>query len=620
MKNKYFSTTLEQQKKLTLKRLGEFMEDSKAKIFFMNEPVGYGKTTTLMDLCLTPKPDGSFRRSVFLTYSNRKAVELEGEFLDRLQNVESKPRLLRVFGESQINAESRYRQEGDITFCHNSKERERMIAQGKGPFQICESKCKVNHTCPYYRTTRKARSNVFDILIGNLNEMQTSSFYTDDKFKFPKADLFILDEDAVKKAKFDYSLPAYQMVSFVNFLPEIPTWLSKDESLSELTVKQKQILIDRFEKMYEFFKTNSGFYAENYGEINKEIVAGRGFDFKTVSAEGSRSWFENIDEEAKDHRRSSWYYPIKNALLTDSRVELRLEPKTSNAQILFFPNIKDFKSVFSEIGFAQMASSKIVITDATSDLREVIARFAVTDPDEIQMSYHPIFDGFVIPKGQIFQIVENVSKTKYFDKLSKTIKAIEMRNLMIATKNICNELGFSPKETWIIPFKELAEDKNFWALCEEYHFKVDPNFYHGAVRGLNELKNKDIVIIGSNFPKDENLRKQQMMELSVEVPYEYNNDFIQWRHDKKNNVYSLDVKTPSEMGIKSWMDYVDKEHGKFGRKVYLENVIQSMRSRFFWNDTKTLIFSAYPLTDYGIAAHGLMSRDDFRNYYLKEVG
>lgn len=615
---KYFSTTLEKQKVTTQDRLNQFLSDPKAKILFMNEPVGYGKTTTLMDLCLTPKEDGQFRRSVFLTYSNRKAAELEGEFLERINAPKLEPRLLRVFGEAQITDETRYRQENDVTSCHYSYERKKMLEKGKGPILVCMDKCEYSQACPYFRTVTKARENVFDILIGNLNEMQTPNFYLDTKFKLPRVDLFILDEDAVRKAKFEFSLPAEQMVAFVDFLPLVPNLMDKDEMFVDLSLDQRKVMMERFHWLYQFFKEESGFYAPDE-KLDKEKLKSRGFDDKRISADKSRSWFKSINEKAQKDRINTWYRHIRDALISECRTEIQRDSKTGRAVIWLFPNLKDFKRVFHEIGFASNPNAKIIITDATSELVEIIARFQIASEDEIHLSYHPLKDGYIVPKGKLYQVVDNVSKTKLFGGADRKLNISEIKNLLSATRILCDGLEFSPTDTWIIPFQDLARNNQFREMSESFGFKVNPELYHGAVRGLNELKDKDIVILGSNFPRDEDMRKQQIIDLSMEVPYSYCDDFLKWAVDTEGRHIGLEVLSPRQLGIRDWMTFVERDHGKIGRKIYLENVIQSMRSRFFWNSTKTLIFSAYPMADYGIAVHGLMSRDDFRNHYLKKI-
>lgn len=614
---KYFSTTIQNQKKLTADRLSNFLNDPKKKVFFMNEPVGYGKTTTLMDLCLKPKSDGSFNRSIFLTYSNRKASELEGEFLERLSSLEAKPRILRVFGETQIKDEIRYREENDISFCENSAERKWEIERGSGaPYRVCEHKCKVSERCPYYRTVNKARSNVFDVLIGNLNEMQTAFFYTDTKFKLGNSNFLILDEDAVRKSHFEYSLPAEQMVKFVQFLPEVSGFLKEDESLKDLSLVNFEVLDQRLQGMIRYFQEESGFYPVN-GQLDFKKLESRGFDKKKISIERSETWYRNIEDEAKTHRKESWYKGVKNAILTDARIEIQKDSASGDAALFFFPNLKDYRYILSQIGFTNPAETKVIITDATSTPQEIAARFQL-DENEFSVSYNPIVDGFIEPKGKLYQVVESVSKSKYFDSQERKIKTKEVTNILEATRTLCEGLDFSKTDSWLIPFKEFAKDPEFISLAKQFGFHVSEKIYHGSVRGLNELKEKDIVILGSNFPRDKDLQIQLRTQLSSEVQYQYIDQFLQWNPSNQKDQAFL-VKSPMELGIRDWMSFVDKDFGKFGRKVYLENVIQSMRSRFFWKETKTLIFSAYPLTDFGIAVHGLMSRNDFRGEFLKKV-
>lgn len=615
---KYFATTLENQKSLTVARLKDFLSSSTSKVIFMNEPVGYGKTTTLMDLCLTPTENGQFRRSVFLTYSNWKAEELEGEFIQRIGQMTMKPRILRVFGEKHIKDERRYRKEGDIDFCHYPNERSRKIENGEAPIIICKSICKQKEVCPYYRTVTEARENVFDILIGNLNEMQTSAFYTDSKFKFSDVDLFILDEDAIKKSKFDFSISVEQIVPFVDFLPQFPEYVDQDEDLNDFTSDQKTLIKNRFQKIQRFFVDESGLCGSD-DKVDPIKLERRGFNTKKISPTKSRKSFKSMPEKSKERRLRIWYKRLLEAVLTDSSVELQLDRESGRAVVWCFPNIKDFKKVFSEIGLTGDSKSKVIITDATSDLREVVARLRIESAEELDLSYHPQKDGFLIPKGQIFQVVDNVSKTKLFDSDTKDLKLNELKNLMLATKAMCNELQFSD-ETWIIPFQSLAKNPLFHNACVELGFKSDVDLYHGAVRGLNAIQDKDLVILGANFPQDQELRKQQLIELGTEVSIEHSNDFLQWKLDSQGNHVGLNIFNARQVGVDGWMNFVrEKGFGNLSRKVYLESVIQSMRSRFFWNNTKTLIFSSYPLTDFGIAVHRLITRNQFRDRFFKKV-
>lgn len=619
MKNKkYFPTTIEKQKILTASRLNEFISNPTSKVIFMNEPVGYGKTTTLMDLCLSPDETGKFRRSIFLTYSNWKAEELEGEFLERIKDLKHKPRLLRVFGAKHISEEKRYRLPDDIETCENPYERQVKIDNGEPAILVCKNKCKKSEVCPYYRTVTSARENAFDILIGNLNEMQTASFYSDSKFKFSETDLFILDEDAIKKSKFEFNIAVEHMVPFVDFLPQFPKLVDEDkENLLFLSQEQKEVLKSRFEKIKMFFFDESGFMAKE-GNLNYEKLKSRGFVSKRISAEGNRSSFKKMDDESKQTRYDVWYRKLLQVVESDCQVELEFDREKGRAVIWCFPNIKDYKKVFNEVGVTKNSQSKVIITDATSDLLEVVARLRINDAEELDLSYHPLKDGYMIPKGEIFQVVDNVSRQKLFDKNTHDLKKNDLKDLLMAVRSACNDLNFSENETWIIPFQHLAKEELFHKECKSLGFITNPDFYHGGVRGLNEIKDKDLVILGANFPHEDGLVRQQISDLSTPVKFNHSDDFLRWIVDSNGNHIDIEVVSARMLKADGWMNFVtEKGFGSISRKVYLESVIQSMRSRFFWNKTKTLVFSMFPMTDYGIAVHKLLSRDEFKYKYYK---
>lgn len=620
MKNKkYFPTTVENQKILTDSRLNEFLSSPTSKVIFMNEPVGYGKTTTLMDLCLKADANGKFRRSIFLTYSNWKAEELEGEFLERIKEMSNKPRVLRVFGAKHITEETRYRQEKDLTMCEFPSERQTKIDSGEAPILVCKNICKKNHICPYYRTVTYARENVFDILIGNLNEMQTASFYSDDKFKFAEADLFILDEDAIKKSKFDFNIAVDQMIPFVDFLPKFTELIDRDENLKELTQDQREVLKNRFTKIKTFFFQESGFLITD-GKIDSDKLKNRNFNFKKISVKSSRNNFDKMDEKSKENRYKVWYKKLLQAVESDCQVELEYDKDKGRAVIWCFPNIKDYKKIFNEIGLTKNSQSKVIITDATSDLNEIVARLRIEKAEELDLSYHPLKDGYMVPKGQIYQVVDNISRQKLFDKDSGALKTSDLKELLYAVRSACDDLKFSQTETWVIPFKHLAEQPFFHEQCRNLGFITNPDFYHGGVRGLNEIKNKDLIILGANFPHESGLVRQQISDLSTAVTFEHSNDFLQWVVDANGQHTDLEVISSRTLKADSWMDFViGKGFGSISRKVYLESVIQSMRSRFFWNNTKTLVFSNYPMTDYGIAVHKLLTKDKFKHMYFKKA-
>lgn len=618
MGKKYFPTTIENQKKLTLSRLNDFISSPTSKVIFMNEPVGYGKTTTLMDLCLKPDDSGKFRRSIFLTYSNWKAEELEGEFLERMKEMSNKPRVLRVFGANHISEETRYRQENDLTMCEYPYERQTKIDSGEAPILVCKNKCKKSHLCPYYRTVTFARENVFDILIGNLNEMQTASFYSDDKFKFSEADLFILDEDAIKKSKFEFNIAIDQMIPFVDFLPKFTGLIDKDDNLIGLTQDQRNVLKERFKKIETFFFQESGFLVIDE-KIDSDKLKNRNFNSKKVSVQSSRNNFDKMDEKSKENRYKVWYRKLLQAVESDCQVELECDSSKGRAVIWCFPNIKDYKKTFSEIGLTENSQSKVIITDATSDLNEIVARLRIENAEELDLSYHPLKDGYMIPKGEIYQVVDNISRQKLFDKNTGELKTNDLKDLLYAVRSACDDLNFSKNETWIIPFQHLAKESSFHEECRNLGFITNPDFYHGGVRGLNEIKNKDLIILGANFPHEDGLVRQQISDLSTPVTFEHSNDFLQWVVDRDGRHIDIDVISSRTLKTDSWMDFViGKGFGSISRKVYLESVIQSMRSRFFWNKTKTLVFSIYPMTDYGIAVHKLLTKDKFKFKYFKK--
>ena len=389
--------------------------------------------------------------------------------------------------------------------------------------------------------------------------------------------------------------------------------LGKDE----LSLVEKKTYEERLDKIELFFIEQSGLPYTDNEILNENIISARGINPKFVSPEKSKEIILKYTAENAKAFYEHWNRFLWLALNSDSRVSIGKTNQSDEVQISFFPNLAAYREVLNP--HLNGHRSKIVFTDATSTSEEMEARLGLKCEDLI-ISYDPKRDGVLIPKGRVFQVINNISKSSIFGNKELDLEKVE--KLMSKIHRLSERLNFRSEDTWIIAFQDLIKSKEFKNICDRFNFRYHPDLYHGKTRGLNLIKDKDLIIIGSNFPPDKEQVKNQVIEMSNPVVYKYEDAFLKWKTSDKLEMPELESLSPRDVGAEYWMQGAARGFGKnsekegfgmFGRKVYVENIIQSMRSRFYWHNTKTLIFSTYPLSSFGIAAHEIINKFEFEN-------
>ncbi len=622
--------------KETCERLVSFLRNSKQKYLLMCEPVGFGKTTFLLEeaLKLRDKETGEFRRVIFLTYSFPKAVEIHGKLKAKIDGWKHKPKIVRHFGSDFIKEEQHYRNPRDIKECQKRKERKKAIDSENGSaWDVCKS-CKYNVKCPYYRAQLEFREGPqTDILISTLAELQSAGFYLNKANKFEDADFVVLDEDGVRKTVISKEIERDQLEFFVHFIGCEKKKVLEDHKLSsEKRVLKINFMSDLSAKLDNIVKLYGS--SEKLNNLSNELVYNpvdasistnlhcwpppsiesfsgpqgqetkngqenrlndRGLSLNEIRMDGYLSKLAMTpmgDQKKKiNFLFRSWSKFLDTAFRTKSSLNFSLKKGRYGERLNLF-------------SFPDLPFRKIVFTDATTVASEVNARFKV-ESDDLTSTYDPKVHGILVPKGQIFQVVENVPKTEYFNG-DGDVDSKKLNHMMEKVVTLSEELGMRKQKTSVIAFRELMENRSFQQQCKKYGFLCDPTLYHGAVRGLNSIEENDLIVLGSNFPDDKSIKRNQFSEFDEEVRYKYSDFYLQWIQDE-NGSLGIDAKYDMKnLGVSGWATMVGKDRGQLGRKIYLENVIQSLRSRFYWYPTKTLVFCPYPLTDFGIAAHKLI--------------
>ncbi|PIR21917.1 MAG: hypothetical protein COV44_10675 [Deltaproteobacteria bacterium CG11_big_fil_rev_8_21_14_0_20_45_16] len=253
---------------------------------------------------------------------------------------------------------------------------------------------------------------------------------------------------------------------------------------------------------------------------------------------------------------------------------------------------------------------RTLIADATALPEEVRARFNLGEED-LSVSYQTDFDGLPFPKGRIFQILHNVSQYKLFPQ-SKALNIDYAQSLLSQLKELCSDLKIQSKP-WIISYKKLTKEfkPEFQELCSRAGFQWNPDVYLGAARGLDSMKEEDIVVFGSLFPSDAEVDNSNVSSFGSVVDYRHSDTYLVWgKHENELVLKEIDSEI---VGTSGWISKMRPDRGGSGRKIYSEQLIQAIRSRYMRNKTNVIIFCPYSLADYGIAVHALF-RDATERY------
>jgi len=244
---------------------------------------------------------------------------------------------------------------------------------------------------------------------------------------------------------------------------------------------------------------------------------------------------------------------------------------------------------------------RILIADATALPEEVMARFNLGE-EKLSVSYQADFDGLPFSRGRIFQVLHNVSKYNLFQSKGLNIDYVE--SLLNQLKELCFDLKIQSKP-WIVSYKMLTEKfkPEFQELCSKAGFQWNPDVYLGAARGLDSMKEEDIVVFGSLFPNDSEVDNSNAGSLGSVIDYSHNDTYLVWcKHENELVLKEVDSES---VGTSGWISKMRPDRGASGRKTYTEQLIQAIRSRYMRNKTNVIIFCPYSLADYGIAVHAL---------------
>lgn len=600
----YSALDFEEHRQEVRLKLTSFLKDSQSKYLLMCEPVGFGKTSMLIEEALLPRNSetGEFRNVIFLTYSYSKSVEIHQKLLDEINEWPNKPRIVRSFSADLIHKEEFYRRSGDIRGCKNEDARKKEYQKENGSaWGVCK-KCNFKSRCPYYRSQIEFREEQVNIFVGTLAELQSPGFYFNKADKFLDADFVVLDEDGARKAVITKEFERKQLEFFIYYIE-----IERKKALEDkkLEPHQRQTKANFFDALYSDLQLKIGLLAwskfsdqkpdENYldDKPHKNSLSDRGVIADETKIEKFTDELAALPQSEQkkivDRLYRKWSKILDIAFRTNAKLNFSTKREWSEDKL--------YLSIFPSLPFR-----KVIFTDATTVSQEVYRRFS-SGNDHVWKTFEPQVNGVLIPKGKIYQVVENVAKTQFFNKGELNSK--KLKSLMEKLSELANDLGFRDGKTSIIAFSELVDNKMFQTHCKKYGFICDPKMYHGAVRGLNSIESNDLIILGSTFPDDKQVKKDQFSQFDGEVPYNYSDFYLLWQQTADGAWYIDPTFDMKNLGVQKWANNMARERGLYGRKIYLENVLQSLRSRFYWHDTKTLVFCPYPLTDFGIAVHEL---------------
>lgn len=605
IRKSYGALNFEEHSMQTRARLSKFLKNSESKYLLMCEPVGFGKTSMLIQEALLPKNSetNEFRNVIFLTYSYTKAVEIHEKILSEIKDWEHKPVIARNFGTDFIKNEIYYRKSGDIKDCKKKEERKKVYTNERGSaWSICK-KCSFNAKCPYYRSQFESKEGHVDILVGTLAELQSPGFYFNKASKFKDADFVVLDEDGVRKAVITKELDKKHLEFFINYIEVERNKVLSNEDVEKNERLEKVKFLDELNAdihakigILAWYKLpeQPGYDNESGDNSHMNSLSDRGLTADETKSEKFTSELSNLPKDEQQKIIIQLYQKWSNILDVAFRINSKINFSVKKSEF----GEKMYLSIFPDLPF-----KKIIFTDATTVFQEVNSRFSSVGGG-IEKTYDPQVDGVLIPKGKIYQVPENIPKTEYFNK--GVIESDKLKELMKKLSMLAEDFKFRKGKTSIIAFSELVENKSFQLQCKKYGFICDPKMYHGGVRGLNSIESNDLIILGSNFPDDKQIKKDQFSQFDREVQYKYSDFYLQWMQNDDGDWYIDPHADMKNLGIQAWANRVGRDRGMYGRKIYLENILQSLRSRFYWHETKTLIFCPYPLTDFGIAVHEIV--------------
>lgn len=140
-------------------------------------------------------------------------------------------------------------------------------------------------------------------------------------------------------------------------------------------------------------------------------------------------------------------------------------------------------------------------------------------------------------------------------------------------------------------------------------FTIKEGWHHGNVRGRNDLEDRNVVVLGSHYPDDDDLSETFFTALGTTIEYALCNDYVEY-----SGINGLKVINSGQARTSLWLSQTSGNH-KLSRKLYLETQIQSLRSRFYWHDTKMIIVGPFALTDFGIAVTKVIIDPDKKLVY-----
>lgn len=589
-------TATENQKKV----LGKYLHgDSEDEILHLNEPVGFGKSRLLKQAIkallidysaysVANKGKSEIRdlSVIYLTNSTDLAIQVQNDLRGEFDGHPS-IRIVRLFGPEQIESA---RQSNDIQECHRDKEVKKALKEHNSVWTTVCTHCPYQTQCPYFRTVDEAKKANkgevarFHITIGNFGHLSNEGFLT--AGTFPKDSILILDENAVSHARIHREIESKYLKAF---RANMSRWV---EDSGGIATAAAQI---RMAFNIGTWKSAMGDYIPGQGERPDGDETLRAAYQTAQTPIGSTADGRNIQRQWRRWLtmcRDYDYHPRLSGRVKDS----------SKVNLTFYPRFSQFK--------------KIVIADATTTRGELETRFP---NHKIIQSMSP--GTIVRPMGQIYQYLATASKSSIsdgFDGLSPE----KLRRLLEKVQTVARAKGMFTRGTLLplITFKALyeedvdggykqgkplAENPEFMTICREHGFQYVG--YHGGVRGMNTWGKENLVVLGSNLPTERLMEQTHRVDYGMMVNYEHSKVFLTWNKSRTGFVEC----TTEGFGVDPWVARLkSKGFGAKSLKVYLETVIQSLRSRFYHHETKTLIVAKMPLTDFGLAVDDLIFDED----------
>ncbi len=527
-------------------------------VILVNSPIGVGKTRMLVEFFVKElSGDKTSPQIVFLTQSNTKAREIEDEVLREIKSLPeggNEPSVVRLFGDKEIPEERE--NNSDIKKCVKLAERKRNIDASQSAWKICEA-CKMRNRCPYFRRGSIARTTSYDMIISSHAQMQHEGFFLSKIWTNNERGkrILVLDEDGHSNFVLSQSIDDDVLRTLEAELPA-NIKIKSDETQRAIL---ESILV----------------------EVKRTMIAGGAPDSQKIKTKAERL--------------------IEKVIAYNCHLKI-LPQEKGGFKVFLFP--KPFTN-----SRTNNPIEKIIVADATAMTSELQARFQL---EHVPCTYDVKRDGFPKPKGKVFQIAENISKHKTVSS-GKLIRA-ELEQLLRSFVNLKEEYGLSRDDTWLIGPRFLIEDKSFRKRAGLYGFKTDETLYHGYTRGRNVIENKDIIVFGSNFPNTAEAEQSALKKYGALPKYtdEIFQEFalwtdIAWFNGQKFNMTEL--RTDLSFWENRNLGKTKSKYGPLSRKIMIESVTQSLRSRYYWHDTKTVVVCQLPLTAFGVALNDL--REDF---------